>query len=99
MTAIIRDLKECGDISLGDFWGYEKGPAKDFGDEKGLSLVLINTEKGMEVFEKIKNNLECFEISKEDCYPYNCFTNFKAPENLDEMWKAYFQNGFEAFAK
>lgn len=40
----------CADIRLGDFWGkrYEK-------DEKGYSMVCINTLKGKELIEKLKN--------------------------------------------
>ena len=91
-----KNFSRIGDISLADFWGYSKGPAKDFGDNKGVSLVLINTQKGLEIFNQIKENLDCFEISKEDCYPYNCFSNFKIPEFYNDFWNEYLKNGFEA---
>lgn len=42
-----------GDISIGDFWGWEKH-YKEFNDEKGVSVVLINSEKGKELFESIE---------------------------------------------
>lgn len=45
--------KRVGDFSIGDFWGIENSH-KDFYDryaEKGISAVLINTEKAMKFFE------------------------------------------------
>ena len=37
------------DITLGDFWGVRK----EFDANKGTSLVIINTEKGQELFDKL----------------------------------------------
>ena len=91
-----KSFNRVSDISLADFWGYDKGVAKNFGDKKGVSLVLINTNKGLEYFEKIKNNLHYLEINKEDCYPYNCFSNFKIPELYNDFWNEYLKNGFES---
>lgn len=90
-----KDFNRVGDISLGDFWGYQNGPAKDFGDTKGVSLVLINTPKGLDFFNKIKDKIEYLEIQKEDCYPYNCFSNFPIPLLYDEFWNTYINNGLE----
>lgn len=91
-----KNFNRISDITLGDFWGYQNGSAKEFGDKKGISLVLINTKKGMDIFDKIKNNIEFFEISKEECYPYNCFFNFEVPKEYNEIWKEYMEKGFES---
>lgn len=41
-----------GDITLGDFWGIgKKYPQWD--DDKGISVVMLNTEKGAAVYEQI----------------------------------------------
>lgn len=90
-----KSFNRVSDISLADFWGYDKGIAKEFGDTKGISLVLINTIKGLDYFEKIKNNLHYMEITANDCYPYNCFSNFKIPELYNDFWNEYLTNGFE----
>lgn len=91
-----KSFSRVSDISLADFWGYDKGIAKNFGDKKGVSLVLINTQKGLDLFDKIKNNLHYLEVQKEDCYPYNCFSNFKMPEVYNELWEEYLKNGFSS---
>lgn len=41
------------DITLADFWGIEKLPDSDVPDNKGVSQVIANTEKGCEALEKI----------------------------------------------
>lgn len=94
-----KNFNRISDISLGDFWGYEKGSAKDFGDNKGISLVLINTQKGLELFQNIQDKLEYFEVKKEDCYPYNCFSNFKIPQEYSHFWEEYLKNGFKYIAE
>jgi coenzyme F420-reducing hydrogenase beta subunit len=51
-TSTIR----TGDISIGDYWGVDKYfPELD--DNKGISTVLINTPKGLAVFENCKSEL------------------------------------------
>ena len=41
------------DITLADFWGSEK--TTDINkDDKGLSLIFCNTEKGRQLFEHVK---------------------------------------------
>ncbi len=37
------------DLTIGDFWGVEKN-YKDFADKLGVSLVLVNSEKGERLF-------------------------------------------------
>lgn len=47
------------DISLGDFWEAARGTHREFdNDDKGTSVVLINSTKGEEAFKDIQN--ECF---------------------------------------
>lgn len=39
------------DITIGDFWGIEK----NLRDERGVSAVIANTQRGLELLKKIKN--------------------------------------------
>ncbi len=51
-----KGMERAADITLGDFWGVEKlSPEKD--DDKGISLVFANSQKGKDLFEKIKDQL------------------------------------------
>ncbi len=42
-----------GDLTIGDFWGIETYMPEMY-DKQGTSLVLCNTEKGRNIFDKIK---------------------------------------------
>lgn len=46
--------KMTADISLGDLWGIEK-LAPELNDDKGTSLVLLNTEKGEKYWKKVQD--------------------------------------------
>lgn len=43
-----------GDITMGDFWGVEAF-SKDWNDQKGTSIVLVNSGKGQRLFDQIKS--------------------------------------------
>lgn len=47
-------LPRIADITLADFWKYEGDISHG---DRGMSLVSVNTEKGEERFEKIKQNI------------------------------------------
>ena len=58
-----RELRSGSDLTIGDFWGI--GDLRpDFDDDRGVSAVLVNTEKGRKIF----NGLDCIrmEMSYED---------------------------------
>lgn len=57
-----RGFNRKSDITLGDFWGVDR-QVPDAYDDKGTSAVIINTQKGDTLFEKI--------ISKIEVYPVN----------------------------
>ena len=49
-----------GDITIGDFWGIDNYNSK-LNDQKGTSLLLINSEKGSNLINEIKSELKLFE--------------------------------------
>lgn len=53
------------DITLADFWGIEKID-KTMDQDKGTSLVMINSQKGQELFDSIKKSIEWREFSMDD---------------------------------
>lgn len=63
-----RGDRRCGDIMLGDFWGAaEKDP---FWNEKGVSCVLVHTEKGLD-FLRGTEGISLFESSFERIVEHN----------------------------
>ena len=52
------NLQRPSDITIADYWGWERTD-KDFNaDDKGCSLVLCNTEKGCQLFEAVKDRMD-----------------------------------------
>lgn len=45
------------DFTIGDYWGIEKN-APRFNDHRGVSLVLVHTEKGTEAFRRVREYLD-----------------------------------------
>ena len=59
-----KEIK-LADITVSDFWGIQKiDPAMS--DGKGTSLVLIRTESGERLFQRIVDKLKIKEVSYED---------------------------------
>jgi hypothetical protein len=52
-TCPSKALKSGSDITLGDYWGIQN-LLPDFDDDKGVSLVMVNTEKGKRLYEMLK---------------------------------------------
>ena len=63
-------LPRVADLSVGDFWGVDDYD-KTLNNNKGLSIVLVNSEKGREWFEKIKDNCMTKEVPLDAVMKYN----------------------------
>lgn len=48
--------ERAGDITLGDYWGIQK-MHPDFYDENGVSLVLVNSDKGKELWKNVADKI------------------------------------------
>jgi len=51
-----KGIDRVTDFTLGDFWGVEKC-LPELDDDKGTSLVLVHTEKGLSLFESIHDKI------------------------------------------
>ena len=65
------NLKRPSDITIADFWGWEKINSKFNSDNKGCSLVLLNTSKGKELFERIESQLNTISVDINSCLQPN----------------------------
>lgn len=79
-----KDEEYCGDITLGDFWEYEKyfGDIDDF----GISAVVVNTNKGDSLMEILKDSGACIEATKEQLVYGNPSykSSVKVPKNKNK---------------
>lgn len=83
--------RRTGDITLADFWGYRSDNFKMRNTEKGLSLVLLNTEKGKRLFQSIHDKIMYIERTMEEAMSGN--RSLKQPwmknSVSDEFWNEY----------
>lgn len=50
-------IQRCSDLTIGDFWGIEDTESALPDNDTGISLCLINSEKGEHLFEKVSNRV------------------------------------------
>ena len=49
-------IPRCADLTLGDYWGVEK-VHPELNDDKGISMIVINSKKGEELLNNIKKSI------------------------------------------
>ncbi len=63
-------LNRCSDLTTGNFWGIEK-LSNSFKISEGVSMLLINTDKGFKTFESIKEEFICEERTLQEVVKEN----------------------------
>ncbi|WP_231015939.1 Coenzyme F420 hydrogenase/dehydrogenase, beta subunit C-terminal domain [Clostridium guangxiense] len=81
------------DITIGDFWGIEKY-YKTFDDNKGCSVMILNTKKGRRIFENIKEDIVYQKFNIGECIQPNLQHPSEKPDEYNEFWNEYMNNGF-----
>lgn len=92
--------KRVADITIGDYWNIdEKLNYNEF--KNGMSVVLVNTPRGKELFEKIKNNLKAYESDLKHAQKGNgnLVKSGKKPQKRDYIYKKISENGYEKTVK
>lgn len=79
-----RNQKSGSDITLGDFWGCETFYQDD---DKGISLVLLNTDKGKSLFSKIhKGTVISANYPEVVAYNKSLISSYKRPLFRDRFF-------------
>lgn len=92
-----KDVMHPSDITIGDFWGIENA-VSGFNDNYGVSLVLINNEKGKRVFDSIKD-LDFFICNLKDSLQPVLIEPFSMPLEREEFWKDFNMRSFDYIAE
>lgn len=88
-----KSIYHPGDITIADYWGIDNA-APGFNDNKGVSLVLINTTKGEKAFEKAKSDIEWRETKIEDSMEPALIAPFPEPKRRKRFWKDFVEKDF-----
>lgn len=92
------NLKRIGDISIGDFWGWGKYH-KEFADDKGISLVFINSPKGEAIFKSVKPDILSIESNINECLQPQLQEPIQLSPNYQNFIQALTTKGFEYAAR
>lgn len=91
------------DITLADFWGIEKVTSKwqKWDRRDHPSLVIVNTDFGKSCLRKIKKEISCFEVTREDAVRGNgsFIGPTKCPAEREEFFKDIQTEPFEEVVK
>ena len=89
------NTKRPSDITIADFWGWEKTDPNFNADDKGVSLVLLNTERGRKLFEAVKDKMDTFHVNLEDCLQPNMMHPSEIHPKRNQFEKEYAKKGFK----
>lgn len=87
--------KRPGDLTCADFWNYENANLK-LDDALGVSLVLVNTEKGQTLLRHMQKDMNYEKSSKKACWQIHLKYPNNIPVKRAVFWNEYFGNGAEA---
>lgn len=87
---IFKQGNKSSDITIADCWGYPE-IAPELDDNKGLSSIVVHSDRGMQLFELIKDNLCWKESDIELVKVHNknyCVPREMGPER-EAFWRDY----------
>ncbi len=84
------------DITLADFWGYMDTGWADRDHDKGISMVMLNTENGKQLFEQVNGMLRVWTRPLEQAVNGNRALRscFPPSEHREQFWADYETMGF-----
>ena len=86
-------FERCGDVTLGDFWGIEKTSIRSFDSPEGCSVVTLNTDQGIFLFNKARHELFSVEATRKDC-SHEQLNGLPAQEDRSFFVEEYLSNGY-----
>ncbi|MDY3765909.1 MAG: hypothetical protein SO016_04325, partial [Lachnospiraceae bacterium] len=73
-------------------WGIAK-ENEVFDDNRGISTVMINSKKGNDLFETIKDKIDYFEVNSDSYIQPNMKRPTERSIVADSFWKVYNKKG------
>ena len=77
--------RRISDFTIGDFWGIEK-IIPDIDTKKGVSLLNVNSDKGFEIFDKVKEKMNSIEVDYDLACSFNHYSNVPTHKNRNRFY-------------
>jgi len=88
--------ERSGDITLGDFWGIENSlHGKTLDNDKGVSVVMISTDKGKQTIQCVKDKLILKESNAKEAYQVILEGPTLEAKTRSKFWRYYKEHTFE----
>lgn len=85
------------DFTIADYWGIEKN-VPEFDDDKGVSLVLVRTQKAKDVFASL-NNIKAVKTDLRNSLQPQLLHPAKKGKEYNRFWKDYLADNQKAIKK
>ena len=92
------NLNRGSDITISDYWGIEKS-MPEFDDNKGITLILVNSDKGEKCFAEIEKMIEYRKSNTDDCIQPQLIRPSEISIERENFWRDYKKYGFEYISK
>ena len=87
-----KSLHRVGDFTIADCWGITDA-YPDFDDNKGVSLVLVNTDLAKSIYSDL-TELDTIEVDIQKLMQPCLKENWSKPNDYNEFWKFYRRKSF-----
>ena len=83
-----KSIERESDITLADFWGIDQ-VLPEFFDDRGTSLVVVNSEKGRKLFKEIAEQMHYAEVDINEAIKYNpaAYKSAASKSNREKFFK------------
>lgn len=88
------NFRRPSDITLADFWGWEKTDKDINADNKGISLCVLNTQKGLNIFNLIGAHINVVPVQFKNCLQPNLLHPTLLHPNSKKFEKYYISRDF-----
>ncbi|MEG0180318.1 MAG: Coenzyme F420 hydrogenase/dehydrogenase, beta subunit C-terminal domain [Romboutsia sp.] len=82
-----KNFTSNSDITLADYWGVQSKHS-EFNDDKGISLILVNSKKGQDIFDKVSDDMERIETDLD--YGISCNPSIVRPVKYNIKREQFF---------
>ena len=89
------NIKRPSDITIADFWGWENTDSAFNADNKGVSLVLLNTEKGLKLFDAVQDRMNTIPAELDKCLQPNMQHPSEMHPQSEKFFSDYTRKGFK----
>ncbi len=97
-TCKYSTYRRISDFTVADYWGIENYN-QEFYDNKGISLIMLNSSRAKDLFEYIREECDVIESDVQKCQQPNIIAPSPIPNYRSLYWKELKKYGFKQSLK